>query len=311
MKIFSRLLICAFVCICMFSCNKAREVQKAAIDQLHITVKTLVENPGNIALEDGKTVYKDDSLCIIHFLLNDSTYKDNISSRAMEYVYLLHDGKAYEGILEKKAYQVYIQKEKFDEERQNTPYQYLTYEEAIRYKAATFINGRGMAVGDATGLAEIDIPVPSKTGNWEVQHYREMDGTFKNARYIMLLSRGFYSTPRSGSHSLMTIITHEDGTDINLKLIEDNSRPVLNLAQYDCTVKDQNGKMHKFVLRNCYYGKMGIVSTDSINGNQLFDELLIGGGELEFHIQGQGDMSSDKYDFKAKVDGYTEAKSFL
>lgn len=311
MKILNRLMVCALTCICLVSCDKSREVQKAAIDQLHVTIRAMVENPNNIALENGKTVYKDDSLCIIHFTLNDSTYKDNVSMIPMEYVYLLHDGQAYEGIQQKKDYQIYIPEDKFDAERQNTAYHYLTYKEAVRYKAAVFVNGRGKMVGDSSEMKEFNIPVPTKTGNWEIHDYKEINGSTSGSHFIMLLSKGFYSKPTSGSHNLMAIITHEDGRDINIKLVEDNYRTVRNLNFYDCTVKDAVGEEHKFVLRNCYYGKMGIMSTDSIDGNQAFDELLIGGGELEFTIQGRDNMSRDKYRFKANIDGYTEAKSFL
>lgn len=302
------LLFCSF----LTSCDKSKEVQKAAIDQLHETVLKIVSNRNKISITDGKTVYKDDSLCIIHFVLNDTVSEVFTNRQNMEYIYIVSSGKAYEAIQELKDYSVYVSESNFVQDSQGMPYQSIPYEKALRYKASVFVNGRGRVAGDLSGVREVNIPIELPTKNWEVHNYKD-DELFQSSglKYMSLMCKGYYKTSHIGSYDLTAIITYEDKGIISVKLIEDDSKVVRDLNEYECKITDSKGKVYNLPMKNSYYGKVCFVPKDNVSGNVVVDKIFHNGGLVQFEIQGTEDKASRTYKFTANVDGYSKAKPYV
>ena len=309
MKLIKILTSALLLSIMVVSCDRSREVQKAAIEQLHQTVREMVENVNRISLTEGKTVYKDDSLCIIHFTLNDSVAPDNVSSNKMEYVYMLSGGKAYEGIQLVKDYMVFIPDYDFNEEKMETIYQNLTYEQALRYKAAVFVNGRGRQVDDKR--AEFNIPVPTETGNWEIHYYKENGELNKDSRFMSVLGRGTFSTNGHNIQEMMAILSADNNNFFTVKLIENNVRVVRGVDAYDCTITDSKGNTHQLTLANNYYGKMNVIGNDSVAGSDVLLDVLEYGGEVTFDVKGREKVAPFEYKFKFNADGFAKAKFYI
>lgn len=163
-----KILFLLLLSIVIASCQSSR-LKSEAQKQMELTMKEFAKDPSSMKLSNEEVVYSDDSLCIIHYDYSGKNGFGNEITSKMEYVMLRHADKTYEAFRELTSNDeaVYRTKENFEKNRKGQIYEKLSYESALYYFAAVFVNTQGREAGVKDGEA-FNIPVPTKTGSWEI-----------------------------------------------------------------------------------------------------------------------------------------------
>ena len=66
-------------------------VEKNAKQQMEQTMKELAKDPSSVQISDVKTMFANDSLCILHFKFSAKNGFGAMRTSLYEYVYLIHD----------------------------------------------------------------------------------------------------------------------------------------------------------------------------------------------------------------------------
>ena len=86
MKKLTLFLICS---ILLTACSNG--VEKDAKQQMEQTMKELAKDPSSVQISDTKTMFSNDSLCILHFKFSAKNGFGAMRTSLYEYVYLVHD----------------------------------------------------------------------------------------------------------------------------------------------------------------------------------------------------------------------------
>lgn len=277
-------------------------------------IKELSRNPESVKIENINAIYENDSLSILRF---DFTGKNGLgieSTDKMEYIYLVDNGKKYEAIHELDADSVYLDTPTWEKNRKGSIYEKLNYDAAIRYLAATYINGYGRVVGNKAHEQEVKISVPTKTGAWELKHFSDSFGDETGDKYLVLTGDGVFSNSAT-SNSKLHAIFFIDKNSFSFRLFEYGSSPVKDDdAPYMTRIKDSKGEIHDFRLFNTgQSGQIGAYSAydaiSSENYNKMI-EILKKGGEITV-LMNYNDYGQSDYRFKLNVDGFENAIKFI
>lgn len=79
-------MICSFL---LTACSNG--VEKDAKQQMKQTIKELAKDPSSVQISDVKTMFSNDSLCILHFKFSAKNGFGAMRTSLYEYVYLVHD----------------------------------------------------------------------------------------------------------------------------------------------------------------------------------------------------------------------------
>ena len=78
-----------FCSILLTACSNG--VEKDAKQQMEQTMKELAKDPSSVQISDVKTMFANDSLCILHFKFSAKNGFGAMRTSLYEYVYLIHD----------------------------------------------------------------------------------------------------------------------------------------------------------------------------------------------------------------------------
>lgn len=83
------------VLIACFSSCANKDIELEANEQLKLTMREKVKRPDDATLANVHTVYKSDSLCILHFTLKGKNALDMETATPIEYIFIdfIEDGK--------------------------------------------------------------------------------------------------------------------------------------------------------------------------------------------------------------------------
>lgn len=294
------------IAIALAACSsRSQKTSSEAKTSMEALVKELAKDPESVKLENINAVYETDSLSILHF---DFTAKNGLgieSTDKMEYVYLIQGGKKYEALHELAADSVYLDNASWEKNRKGTIYENLDYDGALRYLAATFVNGNGRVVGDKSQEQEVKIDVPTKTGAWELKHYSDSFGEETNDSYLVLMGKGVFSNSAT-SNSELDVVFFVDKDSFSFRLFEYGSSPVKDDdAMYVTRIKDSEGNVTDYRLWNA--GQSGqIGSINMANDYAKILDILNKGGEITV-IMSYNDYGQSDYRFKLNVDGFNNA----
>lgn len=267
-------------------------------------IKELARNPESVKIENINAIYENDSLLILRF---DFTGKNGLgmeSTDKMEYIYLVDNGKKYEAIHELDADSVYLDNHTWEKNRKGSIYEKLDYDAAIRYLAATYINGYGRVVGDKAREQEVKISVPTKTGAWELKHFSDSFGEETGDKYLVLTGNGVFSNSATSNSELNVVFFIDDDT-FSFRLFEYGSSPVKDDdAPYYTRIKDSKGAISDFRLYNA--GQSGQIGTASKEDLAKIMDILKKGGEITV-IMNYNSYGQSDYRFKLNVDGFENA----
>ena len=83
-----------------YSCNSSGNVESMAKKQVTQTMKELAKNPESISIQNMKTVFLTDSICVVHFVFRGQNGFGGYSRENIEYMYCIQSsGDIYEALI--------------------------------------------------------------------------------------------------------------------------------------------------------------------------------------------------------------------
>ena len=289
----------------MISCSKTNKLESEAKEVMNQTFHEIAKDASSLKLSNVKTVFGNDSLCILHLDLSAKNGLGIESTSKMEYVYLVSDGKKFESYQELNSDSIYLDKESFEKVKKGKIYEELPYESALYYLSAVFVNTQGRVVGDKFGEQEVKIPVPTGTGLWNLRAYKDEFGEEGAEKYLTLRGHGTFSNSAT-TGSRLTAILFASKSGFAFRLIEYDSNIVKTKDYYECKIKDSEGDIHTMNFRN--NEESGDMTTWIAEEMNEIHEALSKGGVITVSIREEYAYSTpDTYLFKMDVTGFNEA----
>lgn len=298
--------------IVLLSCSKASKLEKEAKETMPKTLHESAKDPSSVKISDVNTVFSNDSLCILHLLFTAKNGFGIESSSKVEYVYLASGDKKYEAFKELNVDSIYQTNSDFEKTKKGKIYEKLQYDNALFYRASIMVNTQGRVIGDKAGEQEVNIPVPTGTGLWEVHNFTDEFGEESSGKYLTLVGKGIFSNSATTGSEMTAILFVTKEMFVSLRLIEYDSNLVKSEDSYDCKIKDSEGAVHVLTLKG-----------DEISGNltppfwreEEVEELkavVEKGGMMTFSLTERNAYSTpDTYLFKLDATGFKKAFSFL
>lgn len=299
-----RVFLFFIIAMAIVSCSsEASKLEKKAEIQAVNWIKELSRDPDNCKVDKFHTVYKSDSLCIIHFNHTGKNGFGNEITSEVEYICLIHGSNTYESIHEAKPDSIYLNPTAMQKEQKGKIYQNCTYDEAIKYRAIINLNTTGRIVGNHE--EPVNIPVPTGTGNWELDTYVDNFGDHTNDSYLRLRGKGKFSNSATTNDDLTVLLLVDKGS-VRLRLIEYGWSVVKDEELCAIIVKDCEGITKKWAVFNNSSGYISL----SRSQEDEFAEIAKKGGTISFSAA-MGRYSRSTYNFKLDVTGYEEAMKYL
>lgn len=302
------ILFMSLLTVLMISCSKANRLEKEAQEVMNATFHELAKDPESVKLTNIRTVYGDDSLCIFHFNFKAKNGLGIETNDKMEYVYLVAGETKYEAYQGLDGDSIFQSIETFEKTKKGRIYENLPYESAMYYRSAILINSTGREVGDQAREKDVKIALPTGTGMWEVQAYKDEFGEEGSKKYLRIFGKGYFSNSAT-TGSRMTAILFVHKTGFSFRFIEYDSHVVKDDGICRMRIKDSEDIVHdSWSLYNSKSGEMTAYFDQAIF-NEL-QEILRKGGEIAVSAE-MGSYSKSQYRFRMDVTGYEEALKFL
>lgn len=313
MKHFNFLSIMLLVYCVMVSCSQSSRLESAAKKQMKATLKEEATDLANLKFSNLKTVFCDDSLCIIHVDITLKNLLDMELKHRSEYIFIRSHGKnyeAYQGIDNEEA-GIFISPEKYDKTKKGTIYESLPYESGMRYLAVRYVNSNGREAGVHDG-EKFSIPVPTGTGSWLLKSYKDEFGGESANKYLALMGSGVFSNSATTDSEMTACLFIDKDYSFTFKLIEYNSNVVKSDDSYDYRIKDSIGEVYEMTLYNSdESGQMNsLISEDK----ETMKNILEKGGIIIISVRERRSSrysAPDTYLFKMDVTGFEKAMSYL
>lgn len=296
------LLLCSTLVSCVESPSSKLESQ--AKDTFKVSYSKLIEDDKDAKLESTKTVFSNDSLCILHVNVKSKNGLGVDVTNKVEYLFLSQDGKFYEAFQDLDDDSVYISEPTLKKISKGTFYEDLDFANAILYRTAIYINSNGREVGNPD--AEFSIPIPTGTGLWELDAFDDEFGDKTNEKYIRLTGKGVFSNSAATNEKLIVHL-FLDKERISFRLIEYGSHVVKEDTEI-CyfKIKDGDGEIHRMMFWAMSNGYIEPFKTQT----DEFKEIIEKEGELAIVVE-FSNYSQRSYQFKLKLDGLKKAMSYL
>lgn len=301
-----------FLLACLVAaCNTTPKIEKAAQEQCSKLFTELAKDPESVKLTDFRTVYKTDSICILHLVFTAKNGLGMETSDNMEYIYYTgEDGNIYESYVDlSQNDSIYLNETELNNVKKLTFYSDLNYEDAMKHRIISQLNEEGRNVN--TPDAVVNLKPLVNTGKWTLKYYKDEFGEYSNDKYLVLSGSGVFSNSAT-TNSEMSAILFVDKENISLRLIEYRSSVVKDDDSFDMKVKDSNGEITKFSLYNTKSGYIYFSNSSYFGNNYDKIKKVL---EKEGVIRCSGTMydsySSSSYTFSFDLTGYKEALSFL
>lgn len=313
------------------SCRQKSKLESEAEEVMNQTFHKVAKDPSSVKIDNVKTAFCSDSLCIIHLDLSAKNGFGLDSKSQFEYIYLVSDGKKYESYQELNRDSVYLTNETFEKEKIGKIYEKLSYEEAMYYRAVILINNQGRAVGDNFGEKELRIPVPTGTGLWEIHNFSDEFGEETGGKYLSLTGKGTFSNSAT-TNSELSVIMFVTQDAVSFKFLEYGSQLVKGEEYFTMRIKNSKGNIQEIRLfndedgniRNLIINSKEAPTGDLIelmllcekdddeapDGNKILRNILGNEGIISCYAE-MGEYSKSKYIFKLDLTGFNKAIKFL
>ena len=296
--------IIALLAILFNACsNKAKELKEEAEIEMPLIFYGIAKDPDSVKITNVNPVFSNDSLCILHFSFSAKNDLGMETTNKMEFVYLESGGQKYEAYQILDADSVYQNQATFEKKKVGKFYENLSYESAMYYRAAILINNNGRVVHDKECKEDIEIPISTGTGFWELGCSADVFGDDIPHRYLRIAGRGVFSNSAT-TGSRMTAYLIVDRKNVAFRFVEYDDHVVNDVEKLEMKIKDSYGDVHEITLYNTRDGLMTTNSTYKVK------EILMKGGIITISAE-IGKYSESTYLFKMDVSGYDKAYEFI
>lgn len=302
-KLLYSLLLMSFTLI---SCveTPTSKLEKQAKETFKVSFGKLIEDDKDTKLENIKTVFSNDSLCILHVDVKGKNGLGVEVTNKVEYLFLSQDGKYYESFQDLDKDSVYVSEPTLKKISKGMIYENLDFSNAILYRAAMYMNSNGREVGNHD--AEFNIPIPTGTGLWELDAFDDEFGDKTSEKYIRLTGKGRFSNSAATNDKLIVYL-FLDKDRISMRFVEYGSHVVKEDTEIcDIKIKDGEGEIHNM---NFWVKEDGYIEPFKTQ-RQEFREIIEKEGELSA-VAEMGEYSKSTYQFKLKLDGLKKAQSYI
>lgn len=171
-------------------------------------------------------------------------------------------------------------------------------------KVSNKSNGQSLPMSQT--LSDKDIESPVNTGEWELEYYQDEFGEITEKSYIELVGSGVFSN-YAATDKEMSAILIVDKSSISLRLVEYQRWVMKEEAIFDLKIKDSNGNITKFRLRNT---KSGYIKFTNSNYTNMLN-ILKNEGTIRCSGELYNSYRSNPYTFSFNLDGFNEALSLV
>ncbi len=297
--------------VLLSACSSDAKVEKAAKEQCNKLFVEIAKDPSSVKLSDFRTVYKTDSLCILHLVFTAKNGLGVENSDDMEYLYYVgQDGNQYESYLDlSQRDSIFLNEDQMEVEKANTFYANLDYANAMKHRVICELNENGRVVGDSK--ADVHIESVVKTGKWELKQYKDEFGQEAGDKYMVLWGTGTFSNS-AATNSEMSAVLFVDKNSVSLRLVEYKSSVVKDDDSFDLKLKDKDGIITNFKLYNTSSGYIPFTNSDYF-GKRYDDIMKVLNKEGIVYCSGvmHNSYSSSSYTFSLNLDGFKEAYKYI
>lgn len=303
------LLFILLLSVVIVSCQSSK-LKSEAQTQMELTLKEAATDPTSVKLSNAEVVYNDDSLCIIHVDCAGKNGLGNEMNSKIEYVMLRNNDKFYEAFqqLTSEVEGVYMTEENFEKNKKGHIYEKLSYESALFYLAAVFVNSQGREAGVKDG-EPFAIPVPTGTGLWQIVTVRDEFGEKTSDKYLLLQGTGVFSNSAT-TNSRLLVGMYVMGSDDSVCFLlgEYGTNVVKTSDTYDVHAKDAKGQVYNMTLEgDPNTGRL----TPSYYDSATLQHLLNSDGIVMFSVRERNRYgTSSSYIFRIDVTGFAKAKEY-
>lgn len=289
--------------------NPSSKLEELAKNTYATSLNKLIDGNDNFKVENVKTVFLNDSLCILHMdIISKNKLGVEITDKT-EYLFFSRNGRYYESFHNLKNDSIYVSQQTLKKIKEGTIYENLSYEDAIAYRCVLQINHNGREVGNYD--SDFWLPIPTGTGLWSLNSYTDDFGDKTSHKYLMLVGKGTFSNSAATNSDLVVALYVDKNKDeIYFKFVEYGLNVVKDEEYCRIKIKDSEGKIHNFKFY-CY--QSGRIKLED-NKHRQYHKELKSIMELEGIISVNAVMdkySRSDYTFKLNIDGYKKALSYI
>ena len=286
--------------------DNSNQVASEAKDQLPQTMKMYARSPESVQIADERVVYKNDSICIIHYIYTANNGFGRPVTNQMQYIYYSRNEKKYEAYSKiDKGDSAYINPQAYEKVKWNTFYENSPYEVGLTYRIILALNDFGHVVGDKNST--VSLPNPFGTGKWHMYVEKDDFGDETGERYLKLVGKGTCTNSASSDIPLtvtyiidkkeqyMRIYTHYTGFEQKYLWIG------------TLKIKDSNGNVYDYMRAINHEG--GKLTFDTSSKNSSLSASLKKEESISCNIYFHN--SPDTYTWRFDFEGYNNAIKYL
>ena len=293
--------------IFFIACSQVDKTRKEAEKQFQKTMTEIINDPSSMKLKDVQTMYSNDSLSILHANVTGKNGFGNEVTNKIEYIYLKSNGEVYDAVNPNTEDSIYQDKETWEKTRKGEIYESLDFDNAMAYRAISYINNVGRNINDKFEEKKVNLPVPTKTCKWALHTTTDKFGEKTNEKYLSLIGKGEFSNSATSGSELSAIIFVRKNS-ISIRLLEYGSYSAKDDDEpYNVRIKDSEGKEYPLMrfINDGSEGNLYPLDLTDESKNTL-NKILSKGGEVSFSIS-YDKYTPTHYKFKVNADGYNEA----
>lgn len=293
------------------ACSTTPKIEKNAQEQCTKLFTELAKDPSSVKLSDFRTVYRTDSICILHLVFTAKNGLGVETSDDMEYIYFIgENNNVYESYVDlSENDSIFMNEQALNAIKPYTFYKNLNYSNALKQRVIAQLNESGRVVGNPSAIVDLEPLV--KTGKWTLKYYKDEFGEYGDEKYLVLRGNGVFSNSAT-TNSEMSAILFVDKDGVSMRLIEYKSSVVKDDDSFDLKIKDANGEVTNYSLYNSKSGYIYFTNSSYFGNNaDKIRKLLDQEGIIRCSGKMYDSYSSSSYTFTFDLSGYKAALTFL
>ena len=153
---------------------------------------------------------------------------------------------------------------------------------------------------------KVNVKPSAKTGEWELEYYKDEFGEYTGRSYIALTGNGVFSNYAATDKDMSAILS-VDKSSISLRLVEYKRWVQKEEGTFTLKIKDTSGSITKFRLYNTKSGYMKFTNNDYTDMLNILkrEGVIRCSGELT------NSYRSNSYTFSFNLNGFNEAVSLV
>lgn len=293
------------------ACGTTPKIEKNAQEQCTKLFTELAKDPSSVKLSDFRTVYRTDSICILHLVFTAKNGLGVETSDDMEYIYFIgENNNVYESYVDlSENDSIFMNEQALNAIKPYTFYKNLNYSNALKQRVIAQLNESGRVVGNPSAIVDLEPLV--KTGKWTLKYYKDEFGEYGDEKYLVLRGNGVFSNSAT-TNSEMSAILFVDKDGVSMRLIEYKSSVVKDDDSFNLKIKDANGEVTNYSLYNSKSGYIYFTNSSYFGNNaDKIRKLLDQEGIIRCSGKMYDSYSSSSYTFTFDLSGYKAALAFL